>query len=97
MTDMIHWIDEQAISLIDSLFCQDPSDSSTDESNRTSVASSDVQQSRPTSPQTINHIHYNIIQNSILAAHSSNLTGLTANSGERNSGGEFDHFQAVQY
>jgi len=80
-------IDEQVITLPDtaSVLSQDVSGSGIDEGNRTSVASSDLQPSRPTSPKTIiiNQIH-----NSVLNANSS-LNGFTYNRGSHNSGGEY--------
>ena len=55
--------------------------SGVDEGNQMSLASSDLQLSHPTSPQTINHFH--IIN--------SNLNGFTIHSGtgSRNSGGRY--------
>jgi hypothetical protein len=64
-------IDEQAVTL--------------DEGNEAPVASSDLQLSRPTSPQTINYIQF---FNSMVAA-GSNLNAPTVSSGSRNSGGKY--------
>ncbi|KAF8426173.1 hypothetical protein L210DRAFT_3566203 [Boletus edulis BED1] len=77
---------EQEITLADtaSILSQDEHGTKVDEGSRTSVASSDLQRSCPTSPQTINVI--NVIQNSIVTTNSPNLNGFTLNSGDRNSG-----------
>lgn len=88
MADAIQ-IDEDEITLADtsSLLSQYAPFSGVDEDNRTSVASSKLPQSHPSSPQTTTNIHYNIIHNSIIATNSSHLTGITANTGEQLSGG----------
>ncbi|KAF8421142.1 hypothetical protein L210DRAFT_3573138 [Boletus edulis BED1] len=68
---------EQAMTLLS----QDACGTSVDEANRTSVASSDLQQSRPSSPKTII-----VIQNSVVTTNSSNISGITQNRGDRTSG-----------
>jgi len=75
--------DEHVITLTDtaSLLSQDGG-SGVDEGNRTSVASSDLQLSRPTSPQNVTYIQF---FNSMVAA-GSNLNAPTVSSGSRNSG-----------
>lgn len=86
MTDRIQ-IDEHAITLAntESILSQDVGDSGADDSNQTAGVSSDLQRSRPTSPQPIQHIH---IYNHSIVTTNSNLTGLTYNHrSSRSSGG----------